>query len=124
MSGEIPPELGKLASLKILALTGNQLSGEIPPGLGKLANLRWALLDDNQLSGKIPPELGKLANLLWAGLNDNQLSGKIPPELDNLTMDLNGNQFDLPSHDDETDREALIDLHNALNGRNWRNQGN
>ena len=42
-SGEIPPELGGLANLESLDLSGNQLRGEIPPELGGLANLayRW-----------------------------------------------------------------------------------
>ena len=33
LSGEIPPELGRLSWLKGLGLWGNQLSGAIPPGL-------------------------------------------------------------------------------------------
>ena len=34
MSGEIPAELGNLANLEWLQLSGNQLSGCIPAGLG------------------------------------------------------------------------------------------
>ena len=44
MSGEIPPELGRLANLEWLALFANQLSGEIPARLGGLANLEWLAL--------------------------------------------------------------------------------
>ena len=36
MTGEIPPELGNLASLELLDLSGNQLTGEIPPELANL----------------------------------------------------------------------------------------
>ena len=39
MTGEIPPELGKLSNLEILELYGNGLSGEIPSELGSLSNL-------------------------------------------------------------------------------------
>ena len=84
LSGEIPPELGNLANLERLWLSGNQLSGEIPAELSNLSNLEFLDLRSNQLSGEIPPELGNLANLEGLYLNDNQLSGEIPPELGNL----------------------------------------
>ena len=87
LSGEIPPELGKLANLAGLDLSNNHfnlLSGEIPSELGKLANLAGLDLSNNHLSGEIPPELGKLANLAGLDLSNNQLSGQIPPELGNL----------------------------------------
>ena len=78
LSGEIPLELGNLASLKKLELFTNQLSGEIPPELGNLASLKKLYLQDNQLSGEIPPELGNLANLEWLDLFENELSGCVP----------------------------------------------
>ena len=97
LSGEIPPELGNLASLQRLYLYINQLSGEIPPELGNLASLSLLILSVNQLSGEIPPELGNLASLLTLQLNTNQLSGEIPPELGNLAslslLLLTGNQL-------------------------------
>ena len=85
LSGDIPPELGKLTNLKELILYNNELSGEIPPELGKLANLMELALDDNLLSGEIPPELGKLTKLKGLVLDGNLLSGEIPSELCNLT---------------------------------------
>ena len=81
LSGEIPPELGKLANLEALYLGDNQLSGKIPPELGKLSNLRRLRLTENQLSGEIPPELGKLSNLIALFLAGNQLSGCVPEGL-------------------------------------------
>ena len=39
LTGQIPPELGNLAKLKLLDLGDNQLTGPIPPELGDLANL-------------------------------------------------------------------------------------
>ena len=97
LSGEIPPELGNLANLKLLYLEGNQLSGGIPPELGNLANLTGLGLYRNQLSGGIPPALGNLANLSRLSLGNNQLSGEIPPELGNLanltSLSLGSNQL-------------------------------
>ena len=97
LTGEIPPELGRLSNLTGLFLWGNQLTGEIPPELGGLANLRRLFLNDNRLTGEIPPELGGLANLTRLELWENELTGAIPPELgrlSNLTyLWLRGNQL-------------------------------
>ena len=46
-----------------LHLYDNWLSGRIPPELGGLANLEWLGLSGNGLGGEIPPELGNLSNL-------------------------------------------------------------
>ena len=85
LSGEIPPELGRLANLEWLELHTNQLSGEIPPELGRLANLTDLSLVTNELSGEIPAELGNLSNLRSLWLVGNQLSGTIPAGLGNLS---------------------------------------
>ncbi len=82
LTGEIPPELGKLANLEELNLGTNNLTGEIPPELGKLANLKELDLGTNNLT-EIPPELGKLANLEELDLSFNSLT-EIPPELGKL----------------------------------------
>ena len=71
-----------------LDLRDNQLSGEIPPELGKLAILTWLDLDGNQLSGEIPPELGNIADLTDLTLDGNLLSGCVPSSLlTQLNMD-------------------------------------
>ena len=85
LTGEIPPELGKLASLERLRLSYNGLTGVIPPELGKLANLQYLSLARNGLTGVIPPKLGDLANLQFLYLSNNDLTGVIPPELGKLT---------------------------------------
>ena len=98
LRGVIPPELGQLSNLEILALPYGYLVGGIPPGLGRLSNLEELHLGRNQLSGGIPPELGQLANLETLDLNGNQLSGAIPGELGRLTklrkLMFNHNQLD------------------------------
>ncbi len=81
LTGTIPPELGSLANLYWLNLTGNGLTGPIPSELGNLRQLHGLALGGNSLTGRIPREIGNLANLqyLWAWRND--LIGPIPPEL-------------------------------------------
>ena len=84
LAGEIPSELGNLASLQRLSLYDNQLTGEIPTELGNLHNLHTLSLFDNQLENEIPAELGRLAELRSLSLSNNQLTGEIPTELGNL----------------------------------------
>ena len=71
-------------SVTELWLTYNNLEGVLPPSLGLLRNLEVLALYSNRLSGLIPPELGNLTQLKILNFNDNLLSGPIPPELGNL----------------------------------------
>ena len=116
LAGEIPPELGDLATLEWLILSANELSGPIPPELGKLVNLQELILSANELSGPIPPELGKLANLELLHLGLNDLSGAIPPWLGNLanlkSLDLGWNNLSgaIPSELGKLANLELLDL--------------
>ena len=85
LTGEIPAELGDLAMLEELDLSGNELSGEIPSGLGDLTALMELRLNDNKLEGAIPATLGSLTALTVLDLQENQLTGEIPDRLGNLT---------------------------------------
>ena len=84
LKGEMPPELGSLTNLKVLALGGNELTGTIPTWLGSLANLEELYLWGNELTGEIPSELGNLANLKVLALDGNELTGTIPTWLGSL----------------------------------------
>ncbi|MCY3677602.1 MAG: Ig-like domain-containing protein [Gemmatimonadetes bacterium] len=84
LTGSIPPELGDLARLEVLALYGNDLEGPIPPELGKLDRVRILLLSSNELEGPIPPEIGGMVSVDTMFLSGNDLSGPIPPEFGNL----------------------------------------
>ena len=66
MSGEIPPELGNLASLEWLFLKVEPVERGDTAGVGQPRQPGTVCeLNDNQLSGEIPPELGNLASLEW-----------------------------------------------------------
>ena len=92
LAGAIPPELGGLAALTTLDLSGNYLAA-IPPELGGLAALTTLDLSGNRLA-VTPPELGGLTALTTLDLSDNQLKGRIPPELVDLasltSLDISG----------------------------------
>ena len=64
-----------------LDLHSTRLSGEIPPELGNLASLVWLFLHENQLSGEISPVLGNLGNLEDLDFDSNRLSGCVPSSL-------------------------------------------
>jgi Leucine-rich repeat (LRR) protein len=117
LSGNLPPEMGNLSSLRYLNLTANQITS-IPPELGNLSSLQELDLGYNRLTGlplelgnlsslqtfnlsenqltSLPPELGNLSSLQELNLGYNRLTG-LPPELGNLsslqTLDLSGNQL-------------------------------
>ncbi|MDR2887405.1 MAG: hypothetical protein LBV26_05305 [Bacteroidales bacterium] len=97
LTGNIPPEIGKLSNLRFLWLSGNQLSGNIPSEIGNLSKLQSLILDGNMLTGSIPAEIGRLNHLELLSLSNNQLSGSIPAEIGNLTrlgnLYLNNNQL-------------------------------
>lgn len=121
--GQIPSELGGLANLKELNLSGNNLSGEIPSELGGLTNLRELSLENNDLVGEMPPELGNLSNLETLNLGDNDLSGEIPSTLASLAsleaMYLYGNQLNGEIPSELARLQSLLGLHlrdNQLSG--------
>ena len=90
---QIPPVLGSFSNLGKLRLRG--FSGELPPELGNIANLKELYLWSGQVSGGIPPELGNLTGLQYLNLSRNELTGPKPPQLGNLTnlerLDLSDN---------------------------------
>ena len=87
LNGEIPVELGDLASLQILDISQNELSGAIPAKLGDLASLQILYLAQNELSGAIPAEMGDLASLQQLYLNGNtDLAGPLPLTLPALSQ--------------------------------------
>ena len=85
-----------------LALGYNELSGEIPPELGRLTNLVELDLSRNEFTGAIPSELGRLTNLKVLNLGDSQLTGEIPAELGALTQLEDLSHWRKPNHRDDT----------------------
>ncbi|MCY4574161.1 MAG: hypothetical protein OXF01_15330 [Gemmatimonadetes bacterium] len=124
LTGTIPPELGRLAQLRVLSLEENALTGIIPPDLGSLATLQELNLRRNQLSGHIPPELGALAALERLDLWGNGLSGRIPEALGSLTalryLSLGDNHLSGPIPEELDSLKTLRGLDfssNQLSGR-------
>ena len=100
LTDSIPPQLGNLGRLEVLALYGNNLTGRIPPELGKLTRVRDFSLSSNKLEGPIPPEIGGMVSVDTMYLSGNQLSGPVPATFGNLAalehLALFGNQLSGP----------------------------
>ena len=82
-TGNIPPSLGNLNSLRYLNLSHNSITGRIPSRLGNISILESLDLSSNRLEGGIPSELTRLTFLAKLNLSMNNLVGQIP----------NSNQF-------------------------------
>lgn len=84
VSGAIPPDIGSgLRSLRLLSLSGNQLTGPVPESLAGLPDLHTLDLGNNRLEGAIPcglllPSSPSLKVLILA--NNGGLSGQIPAQ--------------------------------------------
>ncbi|XP_010046667.2 receptor-like protein EIX2 [Eucalyptus grandis] len=83
LSGEIPPEISNLSTLKALILSNNQLMGSIPGNISWLKQLETLDLSFNHLSGQIPSGMSSMTFLNGLNLSYNNLDGEIP----------GGNQF-------------------------------
>ncbi|QCD90928.1 protein brassinosteroid insensitive 1 [Vigna unguiculata] len=80
LSGSISPDLGKLESLRVLALHNNNFYGTIPSELGNCTALEGIFLQGNYLSGIIPSEIGNLSLLINFNVSTNFLVGPIPSD--------------------------------------------
>ena len=79
---EIPEEVFDLRHIKILDISGNQLTN-IPESIGNLSNLNWLNLSENQLIS-LPESIGSLSNLTELYLYANQLTS-LPESIGNLS---------------------------------------
>uniref|UniRef100_A0A453SWV4 Protein kinase domain-containing protein n=1 Tax=Aegilops tauschii subsp. strangulata TaxID=200361 RepID=A0A453SWV4_AEGTS len=85
LNGSIPREILKLSGLSwYLDLSYNSLSGPLANEVGSLANLNQLILSGNQLSGKIPDSIQNCRVLDWLLLDNNLFEGSIPRSLTNI----------------------------------------
>ena len=144
VTGTIPPELGQLAQLEKIWISGNSgpriycfggfdsgcqtvfsgLSGTIPSELSHLSQLKELHLSRNALSGTIPQAMAQLSNLKQLSLWSNKrLSGTIPqelsqaPQLTELSLGDNTISGTLPRELGQLSQLTYLDVGgNALSG--------
>ena len=87
LTGEIPPLICNLTSLRLLDLSDNNFSGGIPQCLTNLSSSLFVLnLRGNNLHGAIPQICTNTSSLRMIDLSGNQLQGQIPRSLANCIM--------------------------------------
>jgi kinase len=79
--GPIPDGFGKLTKLKLLWLSGMNLTHGIPDTLSSLSQLTVLALSDNSLQGEIPAWVWKLQKLELLYLYGNRFTGAIGPDV-------------------------------------------
>jgi hypothetical protein len=116
LKGHLPASIGHLDKVTYLNVKNNYLTGEIPPDIGEMASLEWLILagrtyeiggtlkeppqnlyyayhqgkrysNTNNFDGVIPSTVGKLSELLFLEIaNQPNIVGPIPSEIGNLTQ--------------------------------------
>lgn len=79
LTGALPSDIGKMASLKLLNLARNGFSGQMPSALNKLSSLEYLDLSHNNFVGEIPDKLPSSLNVFNVSYND--LTGNVPENL-------------------------------------------
>ncbi|PQQ04703.1 tyrosine-sulfated glycopeptide receptor 1-like [Prunus yedoensis var. nudiflora] len=72
---------GGFQNLRVLGLSGCEITGSMHIWLSKLKNLQSLTLDSNRITGSIPSWLGTLPRLFHMRLHDNLISGEYPKQL-------------------------------------------
>jgi len=97
LTGPLPDELFDLPNLTTLNLWNFNLGGAVPTAIARLTQLEWLSLAGAGLGGPLPAEITQLTNLHFLDLSYNDLVGSIPPELGSMaglqTLELSYNEF-------------------------------
>ncbi|CAI9291451.1 unnamed protein product [Lactuca saligna] len=99
LTGEIPPSICEVKSLKVLDLSSNNMSGTLPPCFGALSNSLLSLdLRQNNFHGMMMDLFMHGSQLKNIDLSENRFMGQIPRSLTNCTnlevLSLGDNTFE------------------------------
>ena len=98
LTGEIPPNVDQMKSLRVLDLGENSFSGVVPvESLSRLRHLKHLRLAGNALTGSLDPSVADLREIETFDVSSNRLTGDLPKELFSLRsleiLDVSNNAF-------------------------------
>lgn len=98
LTGSIPDSISLLGQMTDLTLNNNHLTGIIPDSFQQLMPLTNLDLSANNLSGPLPPSMAKLSSLTTLHLQDNHLTGVLDvlQDLPLISLDVENNLFSGP----------------------------
>ena len=115
-------EDGQVTSLDV---GSNRLNGEMPTELGDLSNLKLLFINDNELTGVLPQSLTSLSELESFRFHNSGLCAPIDEAFQTWLQGIASVIGSSCAPEDSLgDREVLVQLYNALDGENWRNNAN
>nr|GLL38063.1 receptor like protein 30-like [Ipomoea trifida] len=99
LTGQIPEEIfSNLSRLQYFNCGRNQFQGQLPSNLFKLSSIKVLKLGETHIFHSIPPTIGNLSSLRLLDLGRNMLQGNIPGTVCNLNhlevLDLYENSLD------------------------------
>ncbi|CAN8244461.1 unnamed protein product [Cochlearia groenlandica] len=114
-------KIARLANLRFLILSSNNISGLFPLSLVALKNLTELKLDFNEFYGPLPNDLSSWEHLRVLDLSSNRFNGSIPTSIVKLnrleSLNLANNKFSGKIPDMNIPGLKLLDLtHNNLTG--------
>ncbi|TXG65275.1 hypothetical protein EZV62_006550 [Acer yangbiense] len=102
LTGTIPPQLGNISFLALLAINDNNFYGSLPYELARLRRLKYINFSYNQLSGNVPSPIFNISSLQELSLKHNRFSSMVNvsgggPNLMSLDLSENSLEGELPS---------------------------
>ena len=115
LTGTIPPQLGNLSFLALLAINDNNFYGSLPYELARLRRLKYINFNYNQLSGKVPSSIFNISSLQEPRLKHNRLSSMVNvscggPKLMSLDLSENSLEGEIPSFISECKQLQFLNL--------------
>ncbi|TXG53558.1 hypothetical protein EZV62_018814 [Acer yangbiense] len=112
----IPPQLGNLSFLALLAINDNNFYGSLPYKLAHLRRLKYINFNYNQLSGNVPSSIFNISSLQELRLKHNRLSSILVnvsgggPNLMSLDFSENSLEGEIPSFVSECKQLRFLNL--------------
>ena len=87
--GTLSPKLGELTELRLLSISGTQITGPIPSEIGNLKHLEQLDIQMVGVTGEIPGKIFLLPNLKHLNISScHGITGELPKEMAQISPDI------------------------------------